>query len=295
MKKKNPTSSVVIILLFVVGLGVLLYPSASNWFNSRQMVVEVENYKGVVNKLSNEELQSEYADAKAYNDSLRGDPVEDPFLPGTGRALPRNYLDVMDFSDNGVFASVKIPSIDVNLPIYHGTSEEVLYRGVGHIEGTAIPIGGEGTHCVLTAHTGLPSAKLFTDLEKMQIDDIFIIEILNMRLAYKVDQISVIEPDELSALVTFYDEDRVTLLTCTPYGINSHRLLVQALRTDLPPEEVEEFPWVWVIVAAVAALLIIGLIIWYLRKRKKDKALLKQKEQKKLLVFKEGDHEEQSD
>ena len=170
--------------------------------------------------------------AREYNENLAGDPVHDPFVVGSGYALPTNYTSVLNISDDGVMASVEIPKIGVNLPIYHGTSEETLTKGVGHIQSTSLPIGGKSTHSVLTGHTGLPSAELFTKLDLLKENDIFYIHVLDEILTYKVYEIKVILPDEIDELRVVNDDDLLTLVTCTPYGINSHRLLVKARRTE---------------------------------------------------------------
>lgn len=169
-----------------------------------------------------------------YNENLSGDPVKDPFVRGSGYALPENYDDVLNV--DGVMGYIEIPKIGVKLPIYHGTSEEVLERGAGHIESTALPIGGAYRHSVISGHRGLPSAELFTRLDEMELGDIFFIHVLGQRLAYEVDQITTIEPTELDSIMPIPDRDLVTLLTCTPYGINSHRLLVRGSRTEYVPE-----------------------------------------------------------
>ena len=219
----------VLLSVFLIGLGVYVYPYVSDWFNSRYALLLIEDYERDITALSGERTREEMRKAKEYNDSLRGDPVTDPFIPGSGRALPQNYLDVLRF-ENEVMCYVDIPKINVMLPVYHGTSEEVLQKGVGHIEGTAFPIGGEGNHPVLTGHTGLPRAMMFTDLTKMEEGDRFFIHILGNILIYEIDDIQVIDPEDISNLASYYDQDYVTLLTCTPYGINSHRLLVRGSR-----------------------------------------------------------------
>lgn len=227
--KKRRRSYIVAGILLLVGLCVLAYPSVSNWLADHRAVVEVQDYDGYVSSLSKEYVDAELAKAADYNNSLAGDPVKDPFVPGSGRALPTNYLEVLN--ENGVMCHIEIPKVDINLPVYHGVSDEVLEKGVGHMEGTALPIGQRGGNALLTGHTGLPSAKLFTDLEKLEVGDVFYIHTLGKELVYEIDEIKVIEPSDLSDLTAYADKDYVTLLTCTPYGVNSHRLLVRGVRT----------------------------------------------------------------
>ena len=227
--KKKEFSTIALYIVFIAGLIILSYPFVSNWLAARRGIEASETYEAMTSSLTDEERQREWEKAKIYNDHLRGDPVKDPFLPGSGAALPSNYMEVLDI--DGIMGYIEIPDIDVKLPIYHGVAKEVLEKGIGHIESTALPIGGLGGHSVLTGHTGLPSAKLFTDLVKMQEGDMFYIHVLGERLVYEVDQIKVIEPEDLSDLMAYDDKDYVTLLTCTPYGVNSHRLLVRGERT----------------------------------------------------------------
>ena len=182
--------------------------------------------------------EAAWAEAEKYNENLAGDPVHDPFIMGSGYVLPDNYQEVLNLNGDGVMGYVEIPSIDVYLPIYHGTSEETLEKGAGHLDVTALPIGGLNRHSVISAHRGLPSAQLFTRLDEMEEGDVFYLHILDRILAYEVDQITVIEPEELSSLAPEADKDLVTLLTCTPYAVNTHRLLVRGTR--VPYEEAYE-------------------------------------------------------
>lgn len=228
-----------VLLLILVGFVLLLYPTVSNWLAERNSVSMAQAYVEDVNAMTEEEIEKEIEKAKKYNDMLSGADIEDPFVPESGTVLPGNYTSVLDFG-NGMMGYIEIPEIGVLLPIYHGTSEGILKRGVGHMENTALPIGGEGNHTVLTGHTGLPSAKLFTDLNQLEIGDVFYTIILNKTFAYEIDQILVIEPDDTKALQPVTGEDYVTLITCTPYGINSHRLLVRGTRIPYTEEEKED-------------------------------------------------------
>lgn len=228
-KKSGLLSSILLIITFLVGLMILMYPYFSNYLATRKSSIVVDGYDAMTVNLTKEEIHSEWERAVIYNEHLIGDPVRDPFVPGSGRALPDDYLDVLNF--DGVMCYVEIPTVNIKLPVYHGVSEKVLEEGVGHIESTALPIGGTGGHAVLTGHTGLPSAKLFTDLDKIKEGDLFYIHVLGRLLVYEVDQISVIEPKDISLLVAYSDKDYITLLTCTPYGVNSHRLLIRGERS----------------------------------------------------------------
>lgn len=227
-KKQGKIGTIVLIAIFLIGFLILSYPFISNWLATRRGIEAADNYEAMTSSLSDEEREKEWEKAEEYNDHLRGDPVKDPFLPGSGVALPSNYMEVLNI--DGVMCYVEIPSIDVKLPVYHGVSKEVLEKGIGHIESTAFPIGGLGGHPVLTGHTGLPTAKIFSDLVEMEKGDLFYIHVLGKMLVYEVDQIKVIEPEDLSDLVAYDDKDYITLLTCTPYGVNSHRLLVRGER-----------------------------------------------------------------
>ncbi|MGI5906910.1 MAG: class C sortase [Candidatus Pararuminococcus gallinarum] len=223
-------------VLFLAGAAIFLYPTVSNYLAEKNQAVVVQDYEQAVQENNAEALEEEWQKAEAYNENLAGDPVKDPFVPGSGYALPENYSEVLNV--DGVMGYVEIPQISVMLPIYHGTTEEVLEKGVGHIESTALPIGGEYRHTVLTGHRGLPSAELFTRLDELEEGDIFLIHVLGETLAYKVDQIKTVLPTELEDIQAVKGMDLATLLTCTPYGINTHRLLVRGQRTEYVPEEV---------------------------------------------------------
>ena len=211
---KKWLTTLLIALLFVAGLGMILYPFVSNWVAERKMVLKIMNYEAKVGLLSEEARNAEWGKAKHYNEQLR-----------TKReALPMHYQNIL--AVEGMMGVIEIPKIGVNLPIFHGVEESVLQRGVGHIEGTSVPVGGMGTHAYLTAHTGLPTAKLFSDLHKLSKGDDFLIEVLGTTLVYRVREIEILEPDQVFPGKIAAGEDTVTLMTCTPYGINSHRLLV---------------------------------------------------------------------
>ena len=223
---------IIAIIFIIVGTGIFLYPSISNYFAEKNHVEAIRNYDKMVVKIGEDSLKKEKEKAQTYNENLSGDPVHDPFVLGSGSALPENYKEVLNLSEDGIMGYIQIPKISVDLPIYHGTSEEVLEKGVGHIQNTSVPIGGNSTHSVLTGHTGLPNAELFTRLDELVVGDIFYIHVLNEILTYKVYEIKVVLPDNIDELRITSGEDLVTLVTCTPYGVNSHRLLVKAKRVE---------------------------------------------------------------
>ena len=223
---------IIAVIFIIVGTGIFLYPSISNYFAEKNHVEAIRNYDKMVVKIGEDSLKKEKEKAQTYNENLSGDPVHDPFVLGSGYALPENYKEVLNISGDGIMGYIQIPKISVDLPIYHGTSEEVLEKGVGHIQNTSVPIGGNSTHSVLTGHTGLPNAELFTRLDELVVGDIFYIHVLNDILTYKVYEIKVVLPDNIDELRITSGEDLVTLVTCTPYGVNSHRLLVKAKRVE---------------------------------------------------------------
>lgn len=279
--KKNPLLLLAPLLIFAVGAGIFLYPAVSNLLAERNQQNVIRTYRKSVEQLDEETLRKEWNAAVEYNENLAGDPVHDPFVMGSGYVLPDNYEDVLNLNGDGVMGYVEIPKIEVYLPIYHGTSEEVLQKGAGHLDVTALPIGGEGNHAVISAHRGLPSARLFTRLDEMETGDVFYIHVLGETLAYEVDQIHVILPEELEVLQPEEGKDLVTLLTCTPYSVNTHRLLVRGYR--IPYEEVNEdgvteqvvdTGWLKKYIVGIAAgvgILVFILAIAMIRKRKKRK------------------------
>lgn len=216
------------ILIFLTGLSLVLYPVISEYFTQKNQTLAISQYQKAVEGLPEQEIQTQLEMATNYNNSIRGNPVKDPFLEGSGIAIPDNYDGILNY--DGVIGYVEVPKIKINIPVYHGVAEETLKYYVGHIPETAFPIGGTGNHTVLCGHRGLTTAKLFTDLNKLETGDVFYIHILNQTLAYQVTSINVVIPQDTSLLKYEPDEDLVTLLTCTPYGINSHRLLVRGSR-----------------------------------------------------------------
>ena len=227
-KKSGRLSTIILVLILLTGLGIMLYPTISDYWNSFHQTRAIAQYDEVVAQLDDTDYESLFAAAEAYNEHLR--QLSLPYAQYD--QLEDEYYSVLDVARNGIIGYVDIPKIDVELPIYHGTSEQVLNMAVGHLEGSSLPIGGESRHAVLSAHRGLPSAKLFTDLDKMEVGDTFTITVLNQVLTYEVDQILIVEPAQLESLNIVDGEDYCTLLTCTPYGINTHRLLVRGHRIE---------------------------------------------------------------
>lgn len=225
------TASLVLALL--VGVGLLLYPTISDLWNARVQSRVVATYAEVVQGMDPEQKQELLDRARAYNRALAARAYRWEL---TDEQLAE-YEDQLDVTGDGVMGYVDIPAIDVELPIYHGTSEAVLTVGVGHLEGSSLPVGGTGTHAVISGHRGLPSARLFTDIDQLKEGDRFYLHVLDDTLAYEVDRILTVEPDELDALAIDGGEDYCTLVTCTPYGINTHRLLVRGHRVELDDGE----------------------------------------------------------
>ena len=222
-------------MLFLGGVILLAYPNVNVLLSNHDQTIAVKKYNDKALHYDKAMVKKEIDKAKVYNKSILGTEVHDPFVPGSGVVIPDNYNDIMNVA-SGIMGTLEIPCIDLNLPIYHGVAEKVIRKGVGHLRETPFPIGGKGNHTVLSTHRGLPEAKLFTDLDKMEIGDEFYIHIYNQVLAYKVDKIIVVKPNKTEYLKPIADEDHVTLLTCTPYGINSHRLLVRGIRTKYIPK-----------------------------------------------------------
>lgn len=226
--KKSGFSTIILILVFLVGLSLLLYPTVSDYWNSLHQSRAIAEYAEQVANLNDELYAKLLSDAQEYNEAL-SEKVDRYSMSDAERA---EYSKLLDVSGSGVIGYIEIPLIGCSLPIYHGTSEAVLQIAVGHIEGTSLPVGGVGSHCVLSGHRGLPSARLFTDLDKLEIGDTFILRVLDETLTYEVDQILIVLPHEMEAIEIDPKEDYCTLVTCTPYGRNTHRLLVRGHRID---------------------------------------------------------------
>lgn len=234
MKSKN-VSNFILILMLLAGLCLLLYPTVANFWNSLHATKAIGNYDEVVIEMDEEDYTAYWNSAHEFNDLLnkRNDVFR---LIDTMQVRYETELDVMG---NGIMTYVNIPKLNVNLPVYHGSDEAILQVAIGHLEWSSLPVGGESTHCVVSGHRGLPSAKLFTELDKMELGDTFTLKTLGETMTYRVDQIMVVEPEEMWPLKVVEGLDLCTLVTCTPYGINSHRLFVRGVRTDNAPEVVE--------------------------------------------------------
>ena len=226
--KKNK-STIILILVFFVGLSVMLYPTLSDYVNQRHQSRAVATYAADVDKLTNADYSAYFDAADAFNAQIAADPDA---LFHADRFT--SYNATLDVTGTGIMGYITIEKIGVELPIYHGTSDSVLQVAAGHLEGTSLPVGGASTHAVISAHRGLPSAKLFTNLDQLEVGDIFTITVLDRVLTYEVDQISIVLPTETDNLKVTEGRDYVTLMTCTPYGINSHRLLVRGRRIETP-------------------------------------------------------------
>ena len=229
---KNHKTAILLTLGFLVGICILLYPAFSSFWNSKTQSRAITDYESVLENLNQEDYSAIFENAHAYNQALyeTNYPLMDYIhVPG--------YEDTLSVTDQDMIGYLKIDRISVELPIYHGTSEEVLNKGVGHLQGSSLPVGGENTHCVMSAHRGLPSSKLFTDLDRMEIGDTFQIIILDQVLTYQVDFIKIIEPTDVTDLQIMEGGDYCTLFTCTPYGINTHRLLVRGVRIETIKEK----------------------------------------------------------
>ena len=230
MKKHGMT--ILIILMFIVGLSVLLYPAISEYINEKHASRIIADYHTVLDNTGEDELNEMLRKAQDYNRRLAENPAAF-FNP----ASVSGYSETLDLIGIGVMGKISIPKIGVELPIYHTVEPEVLQIGAGHLEGTSLPVGGRDTHCVLSGHRGLPSAKLFTALDRLSVGDTFTINVLNEVLTYEIDQILTVKPDQTDALQIVKGMDYCTLLTCTPYGINTHRLLVRGVRIGTQTEK----------------------------------------------------------
>lgn len=226
--KKN-RSTIILILIFLVGLSVMLYPTVSDYVNQRHQSRALASYDETVNEMSDADYTAYFEAADAYNQRLAATP-NSFFTP----EQVSGYDETLDVSGTGIMGYITIPRIGVELPVYHGTSDGVLQVAAGHLEGSSLPVGGAGTHAVISAHRGLPSAKLFTNLDQLEVGDTFTITVLDRVLTYEVDRISIVLPTETDLLQPVEGQDYVTLMTCTPYGINTHRLLVRGRRITTP-------------------------------------------------------------
>ena len=240
---KRTVSGILFGLMFLVGFGVLIYPTVSNQWNTYRQSKLITSYEEVVEEMEAEDFSAEWELAENFNKTIEYNAIYgDAFGTEDTELEDTEYWKILNVANDGVMGYLSIPKINVKLAIYHGSEEEVLQTGIGHINGTKLPIGGESTHCVLAAHRGLPSARLFTDIDQMQKGDMFYVHVLDETLAYSVDQIlDMVDKDDVDALESALGieegRDHITLFTCTPYGVNSHRLLVRGSRVPYSGEE----------------------------------------------------------
>ena len=287
MKKK--ISAILFGLLFLVGFGILVYPTVSNQWNTYRQSQLISNYQSVVQDMTPEDFTQEWERAEAFNATItQNNLYSDVFGESTTDLQSTEYWKILNEAGDGIMGYLSIPKINIKLAIYHGTADDVLQTGVGHLNGTKLPIGGESTHCVVAAHRGLPSAKLFTDIDQLRNGDKFYIHVLDQVLAYEVDQIlPMVDKDDHetleNALKIEEGKDQVTLFTCTPYGVNSHRLLVRGARVAYNGEEdkeatisesmvesIKNYYMIYTILGLAVTLLVI-LLLRYLSKKKKNK------------------------
>lgn len=240
---KNKAGNLVISIIFLAGLSLLLYPFVANQWNNYRQKQLLSGYEQVVSEKEAAEgidYDAERKKAEDYNEALLPCVLPDSFALAESSGVDPVYMNTLNIAGDEMMGSVEIPKINIKIPIYHTTEEEVLNKGAGHLEGSSLPVGGANTHAVISAHRGLPSASLFTDLDQLKEGDHFLIHVLNETLCYEVDKISVVKPEDTSALAVEDGQDLVTLLTCTPYGVNTERLLVRGHRVPYVEEEVKE-------------------------------------------------------
>ena len=271
------------ILMFATGVGIAAYPIVSNMLYERNATQVVESYDDAVEEMEQEEIDAAKEAARKYNEQLQSAIVQDE--NGEGDQAGESYVDLSGVGES--IGYITIPKIDLELPIYEGSDDAVLQKGIGHMEQSSYPIGGEGTHSVLTGHRGLPDAELFTHLDEMEEGDLFYLHVLDEILAYRVDQIKVVEPNETGDLDIIPGEDYCTLVTCTPYSINTHRLLVRGVRTEYNGELESDVQYQelqtgtlarrlidvlpWLLVVGTAAIGTEGVLLWLLIRRKKKR------------------------
>lgn len=302
MKRKIFTAIAALVML--AGIAVMLYPLVSNLLYERQQEELTEFYADKAEEIPEEEKDEQLEECRIYNDNLRSGGVllTDPFEGAQLDPAAHPYVDLLNITGDGAMGSLEIPAIGVDLVIYHGTDEEVLQKGVGHLQGSSLPIGGTGTHSVLSAHTGLSSKKLFTDLDQLEEGDVFYIHVLNEDLAYQVDQIKVVLPSDTEDLQINAEEDYVTLITCTPYGINSHRLLVRGTRVPYDEAKASEEragrstagSWLQdygkAMIAGLILLAVLGLIAFCIYKRRQNTSETGKRKRKRHYRYRQHRH-----
>ncbi|MCI5901513.1 MAG: class C sortase [Blautia sp.] len=275
-KKANKFINMTLVLILLAGLSLLLYPTVSDYWNSFHQSRAIASYAEQVAEIDTADYERLWAEAQEYNQTLVGKSGRYQMTDEERET----YESLLDVSGTGIIGYIEIPAINCSLPIYHGTDEGVLQIAIGHIEGTSLPVGGESTHCVISGHRGLPRAKLFSDLDKLVVGDDFMLCVLDETLTYEVDQIRIVLPDELNDLEIVEGKDYCTLVTCTPYGINSHRLLVRGHRVEnranagsvrVTADAMQIEPLLVAPVVAIPMLLLLLILLLLPRRRKKDK------------------------
>lgn len=262
--------------IILAGIIIVSYPAISQIYYNYVNQQTINDFDSGRKQLTSEEIDKRIQLAQAYNASLQNFAITDPYTEEQLEQGRTEYARMLTVREK--IASIHIPDIEINLPIYAGSGEDVLQKGVGHLEGTSLPIGGVNSHAVLTAHTGLPNSRLFTDLDKLKVGDKFYITNIKETLAYQIDSITIIEPTDFSSLVIFPDQDYVTLLTCTPYMINSHRLLVRGQRIPYTPEDSEliktqstnyQIPVLYLVVASLVVIIVV--LAFFIKRQSKSK------------------------
>lgn len=283
-KRKNTIIIICFILVILLGAGAAAYPLIASINNERtQSLVQME-YEEKLQQLDTSEIDAALAAAREYNKTISTVQIED--VDKIKADLPP-YEDLLNLANNGIMGYIEIPTINIDLPIYHGTTGAAMEKGAGHMEGTSLPVGGVGTHAVISAHSGMAGAKLFTDLDKLKLGDVFFVTVCNEKLAYEVDNIAVVEPTDIDLIRIDTQQDYVTLLTCTPYGVNTHRLLVRGHRVKMAEEDIAEVEekaepaastWIekyeqgiLIGVAIFLGLLLIALLVYFIKRRKDKK------------------------
>ena len=279
-KIKKQIPNIIFGLIFLAGIAIFLYPSVSNYINSKHQSRAISNYEELMNSISEEDYTRFWNEAIDYNERL----AQQPLSFNLSEEELAEYERILDPTGTGIMGYIEIENIGVHLPIYHRTTESVLQVGIGHLEGTSFPTGTVGTHTVLSGHRGLPSSKLFSDLDQMIVGDTFLLHIMDKTFAYQVDQIKIVLPEETNDLAIADDKEYVTLVTCTPYGVNTHRMLVRAKRVDyseeskiIVPADASRYGALWVAPFIAAPLLFTALLIylittskWFRNRRKKN-------------------------
>ena len=284
-KRKNTIIIICFILVILLGAGAAAYPLIASINNEHTQSLVQTEYAEKLQQLDTSEIDAALAAAREYNKTISTVQIED--VDKIKADLPP-YEDLLNLANNGIMGYIEIPAINIDLPIYHGTTGAAMEKGAGHMEGTSLPVGGIGTHAVISAHSGMASAKLFTDLDKLKLGDMFFITVCNQKLAYEVDNIAVVEPTDIDLIRIDTQQDYVTLLTCTPYGVNTHRLLVRGHRVDMAEEAISEVEekvkpaastWmeryeqgILIGIAIFLGLLLIALLVYFIKhlKQRKD-------------------------